>query len=216
MEAERSGLRSRKASAPTHPSPALPSQAEAERAEAEVSARFQANTDRAAREKEAGMDSEPPDNSRHLRNQARRRRRPGRGGEAWNSGPVAGQGRLGSRRPPHASEQRRPGRQGGPTHRPATAAAAAAARAAAVQLWAAGRPDVQLPAARPGDDDGAPTDGGGVGCGATGGTPQRRRSAACWRAALLALGGPALVAAGWRGMPATQSKSWQSRGHAGV
>ncbi|KIY96632.1 Dynein, intermediate chain, flagellar outer arm [Monoraphidium neglectum] len=44
-------------------------QAEADRSEAEAAARFQAEADRAARQKEAGMDVEPPDDSRQLRNQ---------------------------------------------------------------------------------------------------------------------------------------------------
>ncbi|KAF6261307.1 WD40-repeat-containing domain protein [Scenedesmus sp. NREL 46B-D3] len=44
-------------------------QAEAEKAEAEAAAKFQAELDRALRDKEAGADVEPPDDSRQLRNQ---------------------------------------------------------------------------------------------------------------------------------------------------
>jgi hypothetical protein len=44
-------------------------QAEAEKAEAEAAAKFQAELERALREKEAGADVEPPDDSRQLRNQ---------------------------------------------------------------------------------------------------------------------------------------------------
>jgi hypothetical protein len=54
-------------------------QADAERAEAEAAARFQAEVERAAREKEAGMDVEPPDDSRRLRNQVGG----GAGGRGW-------------------------------------------------------------------------------------------------------------------------------------
>ncbi|GBF93018.1 dynein intermediate chain [Raphidocelis subcapitata] len=43
-------------------------QGDAERAEAEAAAKFQSEVERAAREKEAGMDVEPPDDSRQLRN----------------------------------------------------------------------------------------------------------------------------------------------------
>ena len=49
----------------------LSQQADAEKAEAEAAAKFQAEVERAAREKEAGLDSEPPDDSRQLRNQVR-------------------------------------------------------------------------------------------------------------------------------------------------
>jgi dynein intermediate chain 1 len=44
-------------------------QNETDRAEAEAAARFQAEVDRALKEKEAGMDVELPDDSRQLRNQ---------------------------------------------------------------------------------------------------------------------------------------------------
>ena len=44
-------------------------QTETDKAEAEASARFQAELDRALKEKEAGLDVEPPDDSRQLRNQ---------------------------------------------------------------------------------------------------------------------------------------------------
>jgi dynein intermediate chain 1 len=44
-------------------------QAENEKAEAEAAAKFQAELERALRDKEAGADVEPPDDSRQLRNQ---------------------------------------------------------------------------------------------------------------------------------------------------
>lgn len=44
-------------------------QAEADKAAAEAAAKFAAEVERAAREKEAGMDVEAPDDSRQLRNQ---------------------------------------------------------------------------------------------------------------------------------------------------
>ena len=40
-----------------------------DKSEAEAAAKFQAEIDRAVREKEAGLDVEPPDDSRQLRNQ---------------------------------------------------------------------------------------------------------------------------------------------------
>ncbi len=93
-------------------------QAEADRAAAEAAAKFAADVERAAREKEAGLDVDVPDDSRQLRNQASR-------GCMHHAGAV-----------PQALQRC----YTPPAH-------ACLPPPAAVQLWRARGTDVQLPAA---------------------------------------------------------------------